>query len=419
MSRRAQFCRPIQSELVVIGIDVAKRKLTARALGGDGRVGSLCRFGCTVEGFEKLQRYADSWTERFGAEGFVVAMEPTGHYGEPLAVWLVARGVKVYAVQPLKTRRAKELYDGTWRKTDDKDALVVADLCRRGFGKPWRVLTGPFARLRVLARRREQLVKRRRGLVNRLHRHRDVVFPELGRLFRKLTGKTSLWVLRYAATPPRVLELGVERLEQEVRRVSRGQLGRERAEAMAQEASRSVGVWEAAEVHELAIEQLLDELEEVLRQVAEVEQRMERELEEVPYAGHLLTVPGFGPITVATLLGEFGDLRDYQVAKQLIKMAGLDLVENSSGERQGHHQISRRGRRYARQILYLAAMTAGRTEGALSERRRRLVEENNKPAPVAIIANACALLRISHALVRDGVDFDASRHATVEVPMAA
>jgi transposase len=418
MSRRAQFCVPIQSEVLVVGIDVAKRKMLARAVAGDGRSGKACRFGCDAEGFEKLRRYADREVKRFGAKGWVAAMEPTGHYGEPLAVWMLQRGVKVYAVQPLKTRRAKELYDGTWRKTDEKDALVIADLCRRGLGTPWRVLAGPFASLRVLSRRREQLVCRRRRLVNRLHRHRDVVFPELGGLFTMLTGRASRWVLRHVATPGAVLELGVEQLAQELYQASRWQLGRERAEAMVQAAARSVGVAEAALEHQFAIEQLLDELEEVLRQLGQVERRMEAELRQVPYAGHLLTMPGFGPITVATLLGEFGDLRNYRVAKQLIKMAGLDLAEDSSGERQGHHHISRRGRRYARQILYMAALTAGRT--ALSERRRRLVEEKGKSAPTAIVANACALLRISHALVRDGADFDARRHtAPQEVTMAA
>ena len=418
MSRRAQLLCPVQPELVVVGVDVAKRKLVGRAVASDGSNGKACRFGCDAAGFDKLISYADSCTKRFGAKGFVVAMEPTGHYGEPLAVWLQARGVRVYAVPPLKTRRAKELYDGTWRKTDEKDALVVADLCRRGMSKPWRVLTGPFATLRVVARRREQLVGWRRRVVNRLHAHRDVVFPELRELFSKLVGRTSRWVLRHAATAAAVLEMGVERLTQELRHASRGQLGRERAEAMVEAASRSIGVEEAAEAHQVAIEQLLDELEEVLRQLAEIERRMEAELERVEYAGHLLTVPGFGPITVATLLGEFGDLRDYRVAKQLIKMAGLDLVEDSSGERQGHRHISRRGRSYARQMLYMAALTAGRL--ALSERRRRLVEEKRKPARTAIVANACALLRISHALVRDGVDFDATRHAAPrEVSMAA
>jgi transposase len=371
-----------------------------------------------MAGFEKLKAYAESWTQRLGAKGYVVAMEPTGHYGEPLAAWLRARGIEVYAVQPLKTRRAKELYDGTRRKTDDKDAFVVGELCRRGLGSPWRVPSGPFAALRVLTRRREQLVQHRRRLVNRLHRHRDVVFPELRELFRNLVGRASRWVLRHAVTPAAVLELGIEALSEELSRASRGQLGRARGEALVAAALRSVGVAEATEAHGLAITQLLDELEEVLRRLAEVERRMKIELARVPYAGRLLTVPGFGAIMVATLVGEFGDLRDYRVARQLIKMAGLDLVEDSSGERQGHHHISRRGRRYARQMLYMAALTAGRV--ALSGRRRRLVEERNKPAPKAAIANACALLRIAHALVRDDVAFDAARHtARGEVAMAA
>jgi len=418
MSRRAHHWRQIEAGLLVVGVDVGKRKLVGRAVAGDGRTGGPCRFGCSAAGFEALKAYAEGWTRRLGARGYVVAMEATGHYGEARAGWLRARGVAVYAVQPLKTRRAKELYNSTWRKTDEKNAMVVADLCRRGLGSPWRVLAGPFAALRVLTRRREQLVQQRRRLVNRLHRHRDVLFPELGALFPKLVGRASRWVLRHVATPAAVLAMGVEALSAQLYRASRGQLGRARAEAMVAAASRSVGVAEAREAHGLAVSQLLDELEEVLRRLAEVERRMKAELARVPYAGRLLTVPGFGPIMVATLVGEFGDLRDYRVARQLVKMAGLDLVEASSGERQGHRHISRRGRRYARQMLYLAALVAGRV--GLSARRRRLVEDNHKPAPKAAIANACALLRIGHALVRDDVDFDAARHAPpAEVAMAA
>jgi len=417
MSRRAQVRRPVQSEIVVIGVDVGKRKLTARALAGDGRIGKRCVFGCDREGFEKLFGYAQRSVERFGAEGFVVAMEPTGHYGEPLAVWLRSRGVRVEAIPPLFTKRAKELHDGTGRKTDDKDALVVAELCRQGYGKPWRIRRGTFAALRELNARRRQLMNRRRAVLNRLHQHRDVLFPEQRELFSKLTGKTSLWVLGHAATPERVQEMGLEELEGQLRRHSRGQLGRARAEAMLQAASRSVGVREAAEVRQLALRQLLEEYEQVERQREQIERCMDQQLRQVPYAGHLLTVPGFGPITVATLLGELGDLRNYRVARQLIKMVGLDLVENSSGQRQGRHRISRRGRRYARQILYMAALAAG--QGALAPRRDRLVQEYNKAPQVAVVANACALLRISHALVRDGVDFDAEAYAAAQRRVAS
>ncbi len=417
MSRRARVCRPIHPELLVVGVDVAKSKLVARAVARDGRRGKYCRFGCDAAGFETLLAYAKSLTKQLGARGFVVAMEPTGHYGEPLAAWLQAREVEVHAVQPLKTRRAKELYDGTWRKTDEKDAVVIADLCRRGLGGPWRVPKGAFASLRVLTRRREQLVQRRRALVNRLRRHRDVLFPELRVLFPKVESRASCWVLRHCATPAKVKALGAEKLEEGLYEASRWQLGRRRAESMLDAASRSVGVSEAVAAHELALVQLLDELEQVLKQLGDVERAMKAALADVPYAKHLLTMPGFGEVTVATLLGEFGDLREYRVAKQLIKMAGLDLVEDSSGERQGHHHISRRGRRYARQILYMAALTAGRH--GLSARRNRLVEEGKKPAKKAAVANACALLRIAHALARDGVDFDASRHQRGEEVQAA
>jgi len=66
MSRRAQVRRPVQSEIVVIGVDVGKRKLTARALAGDGRIGKRCVFGCDREGFEKLFGYAQRSVQRFG-----------------------------------------------------------------------------------------------------------------------------------------------------------------------------------------------------------------------------------------------------------------------------------------------------------------------------------------------------------------
>jgi len=418
MSRRTRDCRPIQPEILVVGVDVAKEKMVARAVGGDGRTAKTLQFGCDAAGFEKLLGYAEKAARDLGASGFVAAMEPTGHYGEPLAAWLKGHGVEVYAVQPLKTSRAKELYDGTWRKTDEKDALVIADLCRRGLGSPWRVQTGPFAALRVLTRRREQLVEQRRQVVNRIHRHRDVLFPELRALFPKLEGRASRWVLRNVATPAAVQAMGVEALTDALHQESRGQLGRKRAEVMSEAAQRSVGVSEAGESHQFALGQLLDELEGVLARLKAVERQMAAQLAAVPYAERLLTVPGFGPVIVASLLGEFGDLRNYRVAGQLIKMAGLDLAESSSGERQGHHHISRRGRPYARQLLFMAALTAGKV--ALAQRRQRLVEERAKPARVAAVANACALLRISHALVRDEQDFDPMRHApkAAEVALA-
>jgi transposase len=168
--------------------------------------------------------------------------------------------------------------------------------------------------------------------------------------------------------------------------------------------------------HEFALAQLLEELHAVLAQLATVESAMAASLKRVPYGKRLLTVPGLGVVSVATLVGELGDLRDYRAARQVIKMVGLDLVEDSSGAKHGHRHISRRGRRYARQMLYMVALKAG--SGALKARRDRLVG-NGKPPKKAIVANMCALLHIMFALARDDADFDPSLHSTPEVRKAS
>jgi transposase len=413
MRRRTLRCPIIQSNRVVIGVDIAKRQSVAVAQMGDGTVAKARRFTTTAEGFASLVAYGQEAVKESGATGFVVSLEPTGHYGWPLVCWLVGQGVEVFRVEPLHTKRVKELYDGTRRKTDTKDAVIIADLCRRGLCRPWQVQVGPFAELRVLARRRQQLVKHRSAATNRLHRHLDVVFPELRRLFAKLTSATVLALLRMAPHPAAVRSLSLERLTELIRAVSRGQLGEERARALREAASRSVGATEGLSAHALAIRHAVEELDHVRVQLLDVEVAMRRQLEAVPYAKRMLSIRRLGAITVATLLGEFGDFKGYRRAAQLIKKAGLDLVEISSGQHRGKRHISRKGRAYARQMLYLAALRLGGS--ALAEPRRRMVEDHKVHPTKAAMANACRLLRILHALVRDDVDFDVGRYATVEV----
>ena len=101
----------------------------------------------------------------------------------------------------------------------------------------------------------------------------------------------------------------------------------------------------------------------------------------------------------------------------MIKKAGLDLVESSSGKRTGQRHISRRGRRYARQMLFLAALRM--RGGAFAAARSRQLARGKTPTKVAV-ANMCRLLRVMHAIVRDGVPYDAAHTADAQgVAMAA
>ena len=394
---------PIAAEVTVVGIDIAKRSFVAVAQSGDGTLSKARTFRSCRDGFDRFWEWATS------APQWVVAFEPTGHYGEPLVNWLTDKGIALFQVQPVLTKRSKELLDGTRRKTDAKDAALVAELCRRGIAKPFAALESPFAELRVLSRHREQLVKRRSQIQNRLHWQLDVAFPEVLPLFYKLNSSACRCLLEEAPTPADVLAADPEVLAEQLRVASRGAHGAELVDRIRDAAASSVGVARASDARRLALRHLLGELAEVTSRIDAAEGEMLRLVDEVDYVPRLLSIPRLGKLTVAILLAEFGDLRNYRFAKQLIAMAGLDLVEQSSGERRGHRYISRRGRRYARQILYLAVLRLGWT--VLSEPRRRLVEENKLAPTKAAVANISRLLRILHALVRDNVDFDAAQHA--------
>ncbi|HEY8361927.1 MAG TPA: IS110 family transposase [Tissierellaceae bacterium] len=67
-------------------------------------------------------------------------------------------------------------------------------------------------------------------------------------------------------------------------------------------------------------------------------------------------IPEVGVVTVAGILGEIGDPSQFEGWKQIKKYAGLNLIEDSSGERKGKIRISKRGRAMLRNLLYQIAI---------------------------------------------------------------
>ena len=69
---------------------------------------------------------------RFGCDEVVVGYESTGPYAEPLVHYLLPKGVKIVQVNPMHTKKMKEVNDNSPLKTDDKDPRVIADIIRLG-----------------------------------------------------------------------------------------------------------------------------------------------------------------------------------------------------------------------------------------------------------------------------------------------
>jgi len=388
---------------LVVGIDVAKQTHVAVAEGPDGCFTPPLAFKNTRAGFSKLEAWCQKHVQRCGTSRLVLGVEPTGHYGKPLEEWLLTRGYELHLVSTLNTKRAKEMLDNSPLKNDAKDAAVIADLLRQGTSKPIVSQEEVFVELRVLSELRGRLTVERTAYLNRLHRLLDLVFPELPALFRSLDGKAVLALLEWAPTPDAVLAAGIGAVETLLIKHSRGQLGRERAEAIVLAAEQSVGCLAGRAARKRELTWLVPRLHELRSRIQEVEQAMALCLERVPYAEAMLAMPYLGPVTLAALLGELGDLRRYQSAGQVLKMAGLNLYEKSSGSHKGRRRVTKRGRALLRKLLYLSAsrmIAVGRPLHGL------LAKTTTTPFPKVAVAGMRKLLRILFALARDGRPYE-------------
>lgn len=408
---------PLGTDVLVVGVDIAKKAHVVVALPGAGRPSKAVKIEVSRKGFEALGQQIDQWRVQFKLSRVVVALEPTGHYGETLCHWLGQRDVEIRFVQPLHTSRFKEVIDGTSRKTDAKDAFIIANLCRQGFATAFAPLTGPFAELRVLTRQREQLVVRQTETRCRLHRFVDRLFPELADVFPKLRSAAVLAVLERCPTPAELLATPRSTITKVLKQVSNHRYGLRsgRVDALYDAAAVSIGVPTTSVLTSAVVRQLIAELRSLDARLHEIERMMARTLTQVPYAAQIQTIPHVGVVTAATILGEYGDLRRFGHARQLIAMAGLVLVEQSSGTHRGRHHISRRGSPYARRILFLAGLRLARTAF-----RAPLREGQPKRCATKVaIANAARLLRVVYAMVRDDASFEASRREIASNATAA
>lgn len=75
----------------------------------------------------------------------------------------------------------------------------------------------------------------------------------------------------------------------------------------------------------------------------EVMTLIEELVKEILMTEKLLKIKGVGVRIVSRFLAEVGDISHFNTSKELQKLAGLALVENSSEKHEGEITISRRG----------------------------------------------------------------------------
>ena len=417
----------ITNNTLVIGVDIAKKKHYARAFDYRGiELDKVFTFKATSSGFENFIEWSEGIAKRHGKRKIIVGIEPTGHYWYTFGQAIMDKGLMLVQVNPYHVKRSKELDDNTPSKSDYKDPKTIAFLVKDGRYQIPYMPEGKYAELRKANNLREEWVQKIIIVKNKITRWLDIHFPEFQNVFSSWEGKTALMTLEKIALPEEIAQQTAKQIlclwRQEVKRG----VGIKKAEKLLREAKSSVGIREGAQIAKYEIGLLIMEYMEIRKVLEDMESVLEKTVLTIPGADHFLEIKGVGIKTVAGFFAEVGDIRRFTSAKQIIKLAGLNLRQNSSGQHKGETTITKRGRSRLRAILFRAILPITATNEVFNTLHHYNISQKEKPMKKmqSLISLCCRLIRIVYSLITKGQRFDPERllkdiHRNHEVPVAA
>ena len=403
--RLKQKVLAITPDTLIIGIDIAKQFHWARFVDFRGiEHGTALKFENNKNGFNLILAKLREMCKRKNFSKVLIGMEPTGHYWKALANWLVKQGnITVVLVNPYATKQSKELDDNSPTKSDKKDALTIAKLVKDGRYFDLYMPDGIYADLRRFAVARTSQNKRKNALKNTITAIMDEYFPEFTTVFKHpLEGKASRHILKTCPFPADILALGEEEVTAEIKKAVTRSVGRQKAQQLVETAQESIGVDYGLDAARTGLRMHLEELELLETQREELEQKMASALQQLDYAEYLLDVKGIGVITLAACLGELGDPTRFEHPCQMSRLAGFNLIEDSSGKNKSGTKISKRGRKNLRSVLYLMALTMVARNPEMKQLYQYLKTRERNPLrkQQALIVVSKKILTLIHTLAK-------------------
>jgi len=401
----------IKNETLVVGIDIGKETHYARAFDYRGiELAKLLRFSNTAQGYEALGSWMKNTMQQQEKTEVIVGFEPTGHYWFTLGDHLQSKGHRLGIVNPFHVKCTRELDDNSPTKNDHKDPKTIAMLVKDGRFRDVYIPEDLYQELREAVLERERLQEQIIALSNQVIRWLDIRFPEFNNIFKDWSGKAAWTTLRTFPTPARVIATGAPGIlttwQKHLKKASL-----KKAERLVSAAKESIGRTAGTEAAEVALQNLLTQYEMISRQQQEVERLMQELLLRVPNAAKLLKIKGVGMITAAVIISEIGAIERFKDPRQIVKMAGLNLRENSSGKHRGKTTISKRGRKRLREGLFrvMIPILASNPEFRAIHQRNLTREKNPLNKMQSIVALCGKLVRIIYAILTKGHEYNAKK----------
>jgi transposase len=337
-------------------------------------------------------------------------LEATSRYGENLYQALLKRGYRVCLLHPGQIHAFAQ-QRGLRAKTDRLDAMTIARAVLSGEARFGYVPSDQVVTYRELTRLHQQLTEEVVRYKNEIHALLVVLFPEFTQVFADPSRASALTVLKAYPSAQAMRQADPEQLYQLLRQQCPGRYGRKTAGKLIQLAKTSVSSGVAIGARSSSMRVLADQLDHTQKNLELLQQEIERLVDSDPKTRSVLAISELGPMTVAVLRAELGDLDRFARMDQIVAYVGLDLHVKQSGKWKGQTKLSKRGSGHVRRILYLAALRSIRLPTSpFGTFYQRLVARGLKKGMAVIAVRRKLLIVVAH-LMQTQEDYDASKVA--------
>ena len=292
--------------MLIVGLDWSRRNHAYVFMDEQGQILERGTVAHTGDGLKEL---ADRIHRRsIMPEQVHVGLET--HDGA-LLDWLLDQGYTVFGIQPKSAQRARDMFRPSGSKDDRVDALVIAEFVRLNGSRlrPLRPDSPATQELRDLLRWRAELVQQRTAQISRLRALLDQWSPNLSEICDDLTRRWQQELIRQFPTESDLAAAHGNTIRAFARRHRLRRPSLERIDVARQATTMPLPVHRGQTIRR-HVQFLIEQVQQLGRQIDEIEQELAKQIEEHPDAGIFQSLPVVGTVTLAALMALFGEDRD-------------------------------------------------------------------------------------------------------------
>jgi len=380
-----------------VGIDISKYKHDFCIISNAGEV--IIENSSFENNKKGFQHFLDQ-LKPFNKSDVHIAFEATGHYSMNLELTLIDQGYSFMKMNPLVIHQFLKARSLRRTKTDKADSLTIANYLMSVPYKPNSNLLYNIYTLKSLCRSRETLIKEKSKFAILLTNELDKSFPELKPFFSNKISVTLLYILEKYKNAEHI---ALMKDYDSIRKLSHGKFTYADFSKLKLLAKETVGYHD--DNSDLLISTYVSIYNDFTNKIDPIDKQISIIIKELN--PRMLSIPGIGEISAATILSEYGDISNFSSPSKMLAYAGLEPSIIQSGTLESNGKMVKHGSGHLRYSIMNTAMIILRYSPTFYDFYQKKRSEG-KCHRVALSHVCKKLIRVIYTLEKNNIDFDPS-----------